>query len=104
MFTDTFTKVLNTHAIKAGFSVERARKDQNFQNNEAGEMIYSNWGNGTTGNVFADTLTARPSQVTAGTTSLDRQLPALELRLLPPGLLEGQEELHARVRRALLAR
>jgi hypothetical protein len=71
MFTDTFTKVLNTHAIKAGLSVERARKDQNFQNNENVEMIYSNWGNGTTGNVFADTLTARPSQVTAGTASLN---------------------------------
>ena len=71
MFTDTFTKVFNTHAVKAGLSVERARKDQNFQNNENVEMIYSNWGNGTTGNVFADTLTARPSQVTAGTTSLN---------------------------------
>jgi hypothetical protein len=70
MFTDTFTKVANTHAIKAGISVERARKDQNFQNNENVEMIYSNWGNGTTGNVFADTLTARPSQVTAGTASI----------------------------------
>ncbi len=71
MFTDTFTKVLNTHAIKVGISVERARKDQNFQNNEAGEMIYSNWGNGTTGNVFADTLIARPTQATFGTKSLD---------------------------------
>jgi len=70
MFTDTFTKVMNTHAIKAGISVERARKDQNFQNNENVEMIYSNWGNGTTGNVFADTLTARPSQVTSGTASI----------------------------------
>jgi len=69
MFTDTFTKVFNTHAVKAGLSIERARKDQNFQNNENVEMIYSNWGNGTTGNVFADTITARPSQVTAGTTS-----------------------------------
>lgn len=71
MFTDTFTKVMNTHAIKAGLSVERGRKDQNFQNNEAGEMIYSNWGNGTTGNVFADTLTARPTQAVFGTASLD---------------------------------
>ncbi len=69
MFTDTFTKVANTHAIKAGISVERARKDQNFQNDENVEMIYSNWGNGTTGNVFADTITARPSQVTSGTKS-----------------------------------
>lgn len=70
MFTDTFTKVFNTHAVKAGISVERARKDQNFQNNENVEMIYSNWGNGTTGNVFGDTLTARPSQVVAGTASI----------------------------------
>jgi outer membrane receptor protein involved in Fe transport len=70
-FVDTFTKVMNTHAIKAGVSVERVRKDQNFQNNEAGEMIYSNWGNGSTGNVFGDTLTARPSQVLFGTPSLD---------------------------------
>jgi outer membrane receptor protein involved in Fe transport len=69
MGSDTFTKVLNTHAIKAGISVERARKDQNFNNTENVEMVYSNWGNGTTGNVFADTLTARPSQVQAGTAS-----------------------------------
>ena len=69
MFTDTFTKVLNTHAIKAGLSVERGRKDQNFQNNETVEFIYSNWGNGTTGNVFGDTLTARPSQAPSGTAS-----------------------------------
>jgi hypothetical protein len=68
-FYDTFTKVLNTHAFKAGLSVERVHKDQNFQNNEMVEMIYSNWGNGTTGNVFGDTLTARPSQATAGTAS-----------------------------------
>jgi outer membrane receptor protein involved in Fe transport len=61
--------VLNTHAIKAGLSVERGRKDQNFQNNETVEFIYSNWGNGTTGNVFGDTLTARPSQAPSGTAS-----------------------------------
>ena len=70
MFTDTFTKVMNTHAIKAGLSVERARKDQNFQNNETGEMIYSNWGNGTTGNVFArHARPPGPTQATWGTAS-----------------------------------
>jgi hypothetical protein len=68
-FADTFTKVLNTHAIKAGLSVERVHKDQNFQNWESVGMIYSNWGNGTTGNVFGDTITARPTQVPAGTAS-----------------------------------
>ena len=102
MFTDTLTKVLNTHALKAGLSVERARKDQNFQNNETVEFIYSNWGNGTTGNVFGDTITARPSEADFRHGLGDRQLPALEHRLLPAGLVEGQEELHARVRRPLL--
>ena len=69
MFTDTLTKVLNTHALKAGLSIERARKDQNFQNNEAVEFIYSNWGTGSTGNVFGDTITARPSEADSGTAS-----------------------------------
>ena len=69
MFTDTFTKVFNTHAVKAGLSVERARKDQNFQNNEAVEFIYSNWGNGSTGNVFGDTIAARPTEADSGTAS-----------------------------------
>ena len=70
MVSDTFTKVLNTHAIKAGFSIERARKDQNFNNDENNQLIFSTWGNGTTGNVFGDLLTARPSQIDGGTPSI----------------------------------
>ncbi len=62
-------------------------------------MIYSNWGNGTTGNVFGDTLTARPTQVTAGTASAIGNFQLWNIDLFAPGLLEGQEELHPGVRR-----
>jgi len=69
-FADTFTKVLNTHAIKAGISVERVRKDQNFQNNEQMAITMgSGWIPGTTGNDLADLLVGRPAQVDAGTSS-----------------------------------
>ncbi len=70
MFTDTFTKVLNTHAIKAGISVERARKDQNFQNNEQLSFSYGSWIPGSTGNDFGDILAGRPAGYGAGTKSI----------------------------------
>ncbi|HXY38519.1 MAG TPA: carboxypeptidase regulatory-like domain-containing protein [Vicinamibacteria bacterium] len=70
MFTDTFTKVLNTHALKAGASVERARKDQNFQNNEQMSFSYGSWIPGSTGNDFGDILVGRPAGYGAGTKSI----------------------------------
>ncbi|HXK09621.1 MAG TPA: hypothetical protein VMT70_08265, partial [Vicinamibacteria bacterium] len=70
LFTDTFTKVANTHALKAGLSVERARKDQNFQNNEQLSFSYGSWIPGSTGNDFGDILVGRPAGYGAGTKSI----------------------------------
>ncbi len=67
LLNDTFTKVLNTHAIKAGISVERGRKDQNFQNNEQLSFSYGSWIPGTTGNDFGDILVGRPAGYGSGT-------------------------------------
>jgi hypothetical protein len=67
-FADNFTKVLNTHAVKVGFSIEKANKFQNFQNSADTEItLGSGWIPGTTGNDFGDLLVGRPAQVTSGT-------------------------------------
>jgi hypothetical protein len=68
MFSDTFTKVLNTHAIKIGTSLERANKFQNFQNDATTAItLGSGWIPGSTGNDFGDLLVGRPAQVNSGT-------------------------------------
>jgi Carboxypeptidase regulatory-like domain/TonB-dependent Receptor Plug Domain len=68
MFSDTFTKVLNTHAIKIGTSLERANKFQNFQNDATTAIVLgSGWIPGSTGSDFGDLLVGRPAQVNSGT-------------------------------------
>ena len=70
--SDTFAKVLDTHALKLGVSAERVRKDQNFRNNEQMTFVLgAGWIPGTTGNDFADLLTGRLAQLEAGTTAVD---------------------------------
>jgi hypothetical protein len=67
-FADNFTKVLNTHAVKIGFSVERQEKFQNFQNDaHTGITLGSGWIPGSTGNDFGDLLVGRPAAITSGT-------------------------------------
>src|SRR5436190_348709 len=67
-FADNFTKVLNTHAVKVGFSVEKGNKFQNFQNGaNTAITLGSGWIPGTTGNDFGDLLVGRPAQVDSGT-------------------------------------
>jgi hypothetical protein len=66
--SDNFTKVLNTHALKIGFAVERANKFQNFQNDaQTAIVLGSGWIPGTTGNDYGDLLTGRPAQINSGT-------------------------------------
>jgi hypothetical protein len=68
MFNDNFTKVLNTHAVKIGVSVERANKYQNFQNDANTALIMGGgWIPGTTGSDYGDLLVGRPAQVNSGT-------------------------------------
>jgi hypothetical protein len=64
--TDNFTKVLNTHAVKVGGIVERQYKQQNFQHQNNVQLVFANWGNGSTGNEFADLLVGRPAQAVVG--------------------------------------
>jgi hypothetical protein len=66
--SDNFTKVLNTHALKVGFAVERANKFQNFQNDaQTAVVLGAGWIPGSTGNDFGDLLTGRPAQINSGT-------------------------------------
>jgi hypothetical protein len=64
--TDNFTKVLNSHAVKIGGIGERQWKQQNFQHQNNVQMVYANWGNGSTGNEFGDMLVGRPAQAVVG--------------------------------------
>jgi Carboxypeptidase regulatory-like domain/TonB-dependent Receptor Plug Domain len=65
---DNFTKVLSTHALKVGVSIEKGNKFQNFQNDAHTAIILgSGWIPGTTGNDFGDLLVGRPAQVNSGT-------------------------------------
>jgi hypothetical protein len=64
--TDNFTKVLNTHAVKVGGIVERQYKQQNFQHQNNVQLVFANWGNGSTGNEFADLLVGRPAEAVVG--------------------------------------
>ena len=67
-FSDNFTKVLNTHAAKIGFSVEKGNKFQNFQNNaQTAITLGGGWIPGTTGSDYGDLLVGRPAQVDSGT-------------------------------------
>jgi hypothetical protein len=68
MFTDTFTKVLNTHALKVGTSLERQNKFQNFQNDAQTRVVLgSGWIPGSTGSDFGDLLVGRPASIGSGT-------------------------------------
>ena len=67
-FADNFTKVLNTHAAKIGFSVEKGNKFQNFQNNaHTAITLGGGWIPGSTGSDCGDLLVGRPAQVESGT-------------------------------------
>jgi hypothetical protein len=68
LVADNFTKVLNTHALKVGVSVERAGKNQNFQNDAHTAVILgAGWIPGTTGSDYGDLLVGRPAQINSGT-------------------------------------
>ncbi len=66
-FSDKLTKLLGSHGMKFGVSVERGQKQQNFQNNESGQIWFGS-DNGTgTGNSGADMLVGRVGSFTQGT-------------------------------------
>jgi hypothetical protein len=66
-FSDKLTKIAGSHGFKFGFSAERGQKQQNFQNQEMGELQFDPWATGGTGSAVADLLTGRLSNYTQGT-------------------------------------
>ena len=66
-FSDKLTKIAGSHGLKFGFSAERGQKQQNFQNNEMGELQFDPWATGGSGSAIADLLTGRLSNYAQGT-------------------------------------
>ena len=66
--TDSLTKVMDTHVLKFGISIDQLNKKQNFQNNEEGQISVASWGQpGATGSTLGDLLTGRPIAYQQGT-------------------------------------
>ncbi|HMG32675.1 MAG TPA: carboxypeptidase regulatory-like domain-containing protein [Blastocatellia bacterium] len=66
-FVDNLTKIKGAHTLKFGTLIERANKIQNLGGDPETRLIFANWGNHSTGNVFADLLTGHPAQVVQST-------------------------------------
>jgi len=59
---DNLSKVWGTHTAKFGFYWERTKNQQPSDSYVNGEQVYSNWGQASTGNAYADMLTGIMSQ------------------------------------------
>ncbi len=66
-FSDKLTKLAGSHGMKFGITIERGQKQQNFQNNEAGQLWFGTDNSSGTGNSAADMLTGRIGSLTQGT-------------------------------------
>jgi hypothetical protein len=68
-FSNKLTKLAGSHGLKFGISIERGGKQQNFQNNEAGQVWFgpdSDGLPGSTGSSAADMLVGRIGQLDQG--------------------------------------
>jgi len=66
-FSDKLTKIAGAHGLKFGASLQRLQKQQNFNANEEGYLVYSpGWTPGSTGNAVGDILTGRTTQYVQG--------------------------------------
>ena len=108
-FSDKLTKLLGSHGLKFGVTVDRGQKQQNFQNLETGQLWFGTDNSEGTGNSGADMLVgpdrrssprARHAPATRRPAAL-RRVPLLEHRRLRAGQLEAALEPDARVRRPL---
>ena len=66
-FSDKLTKLLGTHGMKFGVSIERGQKQQNFSNDESGLLWFSTDNSTSTGNSGADMLVGRIAELDQGT-------------------------------------
>ncbi len=67
--TENLSKVWGAHTMKFGGLAEQANKIQNVAGNQDGQIILTNWGNGGTGNMFADLFTGNVTQFNKSTKS-----------------------------------
>jgi Carboxypeptidase regulatory-like domain/TonB-dependent Receptor Plug Domain len=74
-FSDKLTKLLGTHGLKFGITVERGQKQQNFQNLEAGQLWFGSDNGSGTGNSAADMLTGAIGQFNQGTAAAGNPSP-----------------------------
>ena len=65
-FSDKLTKLIGSHGLKFGASIERGQKQQNFQNEEAGRLWFGGENGTGTGNSAADMLVGRIGQLEQG--------------------------------------
>ena len=66
-FSDKLTKLIGSHGMKFGLSIERGQKQQDFQNEESGQLWFGTDNGSGTGNSAADMLVGRIGQLTQGT-------------------------------------
>ena len=55
-FSDKLTKLMGSHGLKFGISIERGQKQQDFQNEESGQLQFDTGNTTGTGNSAADML------------------------------------------------
>ena len=65
-FSDKLTKLMGSHGLKFGLTVERGQKQQDFQNNESGQLTFDSGNGDGTGNASADLLVGEMSNLTQG--------------------------------------
>ncbi|PYR92101.1 MAG: hypothetical protein DMF84_14275 [Acidobacteria bacterium] len=66
-FSDKLTKLAGSHGMKFGIAIERGQKQQNFDNNTAGQLWFGTDNDTGTGNSAADMLVGRIGSLTQGT-------------------------------------
>jgi hypothetical protein len=74
LFSDKLTKIMGAHGLKFGVSIDRLQKQQNFNNNEEGQLVFAPaWNNGgnTTGNSVGDIYSGQITQYASGTRGPD---------------------------------
>ena len=109
-FSDKLTKLMGAHGLKFGLNVERGQKQQDFQNNESGQLQfdpgqYHRHGQlrgrhaGRATSVSSTRARRSSGKPLAG--HAVRRVPVLGHRCLRAGQLEAPAELHAGIRRPL---
>ncbi len=66
-FSEKLTKIAGAHQLRFGVSAERGQKQQNFQNDEMGQLQFDPWATGGSGSAVADLLTGRLANYAQGT-------------------------------------